>query len=497
MNENFVPKACLVLYEGENLRNAELKERIRNAINFSDAEASLFCTKAIEALLGLRVQRSDAILAGRGEGAWEEDDSQAAPSHSKTISVVETWGKDMFRVGNLVGSAQLPGIGLQVEILPKVMDQVNDPGQHRLSLMRMWQFASDLQMRDDDSQAFMALAKLPLHEWLIQRFLQQVQALLARGLRFQYVEQERNLTTARGRLLVSANMRANPLAPHRFYCRFEEMSPNRPENRLIRSALDKVRRQTANDRSRKEAAALADWMHEVPTSRNVAHDFSSWRDDRLMAHYKEIRSTCRWILQEQASAPIGGHVAMFGRFVRMNDVFERYVARWMAERLGQAHVLVTQGSGNARARKALFEPGGLQNPMKPDMLLFEPGEQSSCLAIVDAKWKRPNAGQLASRGDLYQIYAYASHWMDTDDSERDRVVALVYPQLPHEQARQPQPFHFPRLSNVKGFALWFELPVLKGKDWFEGLVIEEEAEAPSWMLRCRVPDHAASRSSAS
>lgn len=30
---------------------------------------------------------------------------------------------------------------------------------------------------------------------------------------------------------------------------------------------------------------------------------------------------------------MAGKDAMFGRFVRMNDVFERYVARWMQEKL--------------------------------------------------------------------------------------------------------------------------------------------------------------------
>lgn len=480
-----MPKACLFLYEGETLEKSDLEDRVNRLINDSRPKGNASVSQAVEALLGLRIRRSAITLGETADEAWEDESSDAS-SQAQDVAVVQRWGSDKVRVGHLVGSALLPGTGLQLEILPKVMEQVNNPEQHRQSLMRMWQFASDLQMRDDDGEAFMALAKLPLHEWLIQRFLQQVRALLRRGLRFQYVEQEENLTTARGRLLVSANMRVNALAPHRFYCRFEEMSPNRPENRLIRSALDKARRLTAHDPSRKEAAALADWMHEVPPSRNVAHDFSSWRDDRLMAHYREIRSTCRWILEEQVAAPVGGQVAMFGRFVRMNDVFERYVARWMAQKLGDSHVLVAQGAGDARARKTLFEPGGLQSPMKPDMLLFEPGAKSSCMAILDAKWKRPEQGQLASRGDLYQIYAYASHWMDGGEGDGDRVVALVYPQLPHEAARQPQPFSFPKLAKVKGFALWFELPVWNGKDWREGLVIQKEAKLSPWMLECRL-----------
>lgn len=479
MTRTAMPTARLVLHEGELLQTQQLHERIAG---FSPEDHGQdFLAQAVEELLALKVMRNSTTL-------FDEVDEE--PGVAQAISVVEPWGTGQFRVRNLVGSAQLPHCGLQVEILPKLMvgtaaDDEQRRGQHRATLMRMWQFAADLQLRDDDRQAPMEMAQLPLHEWLVQRFLRQVQALLSRGLRFEYIEREDNQTTARGRLMVGANMRINALAPHRFYCRFEELSPDRPENRLIRSALDRVMQRTANVQSRRTAASLADWMHDVPPSRRIAHDLSLWRDDRLMAHYKEIRSTCRWILEEQVSSPVSGKQAMFGRFVRMNDVFERYVARWMAQQLcsqqGNRFKLLDQTSGDSRARKELFMPNGLQNPMKPDMLLFGSEAQSGCLAILDAKWKQPDVRELASRADLYQIYAYASHWLA--DGGGDRVVALVYPQLHGTDLRHPQPFSFPNLKGVQGMALWFQLPAWNGNRWTEGFIIDEKT-APDWLQAC-------------
>lgn len=187
-------------------------------------------------------------------------------------------------VSHLVGAANLK-CGVTVEVLPKVGVHQTGDVEDRAALKRMWEYATDLNLREHDQTAGIDNAKLPLHEWLVLRFLKQVDVLVARGIRLHYVEREENLTTLRGRLLVAQNMRANALSPHRFFCRFEEFSLDRPENRLIRSAIRLVMLRSSNPNNQRHAAQLNERLQEIPLSQDIGQDFSRWRDDRLIGEF--------------------------------------------------------------------------------------------------------------------------------------------------------------------------------------------------------------------
>lgn len=154
------------------------------------------------------------------------------------------------------------GCTMAVEVLAKIAVHENDDVKDRAALKRMWEYATDLNLREHDKPADVDDTKVPLHEWLVRLFLDQVDSLVARGIRLHYVEREDNLSTVRGRLLVAQNMRANALAPHRFFCRFEEFSPDRPENRLIRSAVLRVMGRSSNPDNQRRAAQLSERLHE-------------------------------------------------------------------------------------------------------------------------------------------------------------------------------------------------------------------------------------------
>ena len=374
---------------------------------------------------------------------------------------------------HLVGAASLP-CGVTVEVLPKVGNQ-DDVEVDRASLKRMWSFASDLNLREHDARAGVEDDNSPLNEYLARRFLDEVDVLISRGLRSQYVECEDNLSTVRGRLLVSQNLRKNLLSPQRFYCRFEEFSPDRPENRLIRSAVLKLSRCSVDSDNRRRAFHLNERLHEIPVSSNISSDLSRWKHDRLMTDYRDIRQTCRWILQDLNPSPIAGRAQMFGCFVRMNDVFERYVGRWMDIRLrasGRSEHVLVQGQRNrpraspASRQLCSFGNGKFQN-MRPDSIVID--ADRNCIAVMDAKWKNPNpGGAIASREDMLQMFAYARHWL-TDDNPADCLISLVFPVAADTTS---QAFRFNQIRNVYGIALKFLLPRRMNDastSWREGL----------------------------
>jgi 5-methylcytosine-specific restriction endonuclease McrBC regulatory subunit McrC len=485
----------LVLYEGEGYTPNDMR-RLLNGGGANPDEVNALATRVMQQLKELPLINTNLVSAPPSE------DNEADPDGGEYDG---SWGSlarkhplhDGILVRRLVGSGvlQLGKVTLQVEILPKVSDR-EDAASNRAALKRMWGYAVDLNLRANEIQAFMDDAELPLHEWLILRFLDQLDRLLARGIRSQYQEQEGNLMTVRGRLSVRDNQRQNALAPYRFYCRYDEFSPNRPENRLIRSAIAKVQDRAQHPRTRRRAASLAEWLHEIPRSTDIARDFSLWRTDRLMTQYQEIRPTCEWILRERSPAPMAGAKALFGRFVRMNDVFERYVTRWMQERLALArpneYTVYEQGRGPAATRTLCQDNGYWRgHAMRPDVRIHGPGNQ--CVAVLDAKWKRARTdNKIASREDLYQMYAYASHWLRNPEPgnapERNRLIGLVYPTVRADE--HSVRFCYEELQDrVQGWALRFRLPQWQqdNGNWREGFQFAQEVnDLPEWISPFKV-----------
>jgi 5-methylcytosine-specific restriction enzyme subunit McrC len=370
-----------------------------------------------------------------------------------------------LRVRHLVGSATL-SCGITLEILPKIT-AAGDPDAQRRALRRMWGFAVDLITRSDPAPSNLMHEKQPLHKWLALRFLDELDRLLRQGLRAHYVEYEDNLTTLRGRLLVQQNMRANALTPYRFFCRHEQFSLDRPENRLIRAALDRLARVDDSD-CRRRAAGLADLLHEIPRSRDIAGDFRAWRDDRFMLAYGEIRGTAAWILDQLGPAPVAGGTRLFGRFVRMNDVFERYVARWLQSRLPTGWRVVLQAEGLGDGHCLFATRIGEQRRLQPDIVIMNPEKQ--IVAVLDTKWKhRPDK---LAYGDLYQLFAYAKHFLGATGP---RMAALLYPYNSSSQGSADTGFWFANDRDIKGRCLLFGLTESKrasyGADaaWNEGL----------------------------
>lgn len=422
----------------------------------------------------------DGAEGGMRDEDVDPDEAETEPDGRRHVVSLSRNGREI-QVGNLVGAFALP-CGLQVEILPKVGPDC--PGSARLSLRRMWSYAMDLALREHDQTATVEIERtLPLHEWLLKRFVEQLNGLVAKGLRSHYVEQEDNLLTLRGRLIIGENIRRNAFAAHRFYCRFDEFSLNRPENRLIRSALDVVVRETSQHHTRKRAAGLRERMHEIPVSHNVTADFAAWRTDRSMAHYQEIRQTCEWLLQRQSSAPVGGAKEAWGRVVRMNDVFERYVTRWLSERGNNEFRVFGQGPRAIDGTKVLARAsngnGTPIHTMRPDIVIRGAdknirGADKNAVAVLDVKWKAIDSRKPFSREDLYQLFAYAQHWLGENADEQvgnaTRVIAAVYPCPDQQEGADLATYDFPSFPHVKLRRIYFRVPTPSDTAWNEGIV---------------------------
>ncbi|MCV5063001.1 McrC family protein, partial [Escherichia coli] len=80
----------------------------------------------------------------------------------------------------------------------------------------------------------------------IQQFIESVRKIVQRGLKRDDLRQEDNLPWIKGRLRISAQLSKNCIRRDLFQVEYDECSVNRLENRILKTAINKISRQTSN-----------------------------------------------------------------------------------------------------------------------------------------------------------------------------------------------------------------------------------------------------------
>jgi len=344
----------------------------------------------------------------------EEERKKSSDDHALFLKRT-SWrsGVSAFQVQNYVGVIQTP-YGMQIEILPKISDATDDGNMSsRKTLLHMLRYLKDAKFKlGGDTR----LDKAPMHllELFMAYFLDAVNTLVKRGIRSDYVVKEENQAFLKGKLLVHQQIRVNAVQQQRFYCAYDEYLPDRPENRLIHTALEKVSRLSRNTNNQRLSRELLFAFADVPVSRNVRQDFSKCKTNRAMTHYHHPLEWSRLILDEQSTVPSAGKTQTISILFPMEKIFENYVAGMLRKHMPAEYSIATQHSG-----KYLCESPKMFG-LKPDIVITK-GEQRW---IADTKWKvidKTDRNHGISQSDMYQLFAYGKKYVPC------KGLFLIYP----------------------------------------------------------------------
>ncbi|MDX8412760.1 MAG: McrC family protein [Mariprofundales bacterium] len=326
-------------------------------------------------------------------------------------------GNPAFQMQSYVGVLQTP-CGTQIEVLPKISDKsVDGVKQSQLVLLRMLRYLKSAKFKvGGDAQ----LNKAPMHllELFMAYFLKEVNMLVKHGVRSDYVTRNENQVFLKGKLLVNQQIRVNAMQQQYFFCAYDEYEPNRPENRLIHRALEKVSRLTRNVNNQRLSRELMFVFADVPISKDVRQDFSKCRNNQVMAHYQHPLEWCRLILHEESTVPLAGKTQSISILFSMEKIFEDYVAAMLRKYLPSDFRISTQHSGKTLSIKPkMFK-------LRPDIVI----KQKDNLWVADTKWKvldEKDTNHGISQGDMYQLYAYGKKY------EGCNGLFLIYPKGNH------------------------------------------------------------------
>jgi 5-methylcytosine-specific restriction enzyme subunit McrC len=369
-------------------------------------------------------------------------------------ALVEVESARWLKLDNYVGVIETP-CGTRLEILPKHVDEEGSEVESRSLLQRMICAAMDLPVRET-SETDLKKFDAPLSEWVIGRFLAALDHLVKRGVRSDYQRVEAAERYLRGQLDTVRQMRQPPGRQHIFHIRHDVFVPDRPENRLLKLALDKVAQVAKTPANWRLAQELRSILHEVPASKNMEADFRAWRRDRLMAHYQPVRPWCELILYRQMPYSLVGDWRGISLLFPMEKLFERFVASALRRALLPGAEMVPQ----ARSEYLCSHDGGDMFRLEPDMLITHAGRKW----VLDTKWKRLDAAARSrnyelSQADFYQLHAYGTRYLGSQGGQ----MALIYP------CRKTFPKALPVFNFGGGINLWV-LPF----DLDRGVLIDPE-----------------------
>lgn len=334
-------------------------------------------------------------------------------------ALVQIEDRRWLKLDNYVGVLETP-CGTRLEILPKHFEDGDCIRQSRALLKRMIQKSLDLPTRKVGAAALQRF-DAPLTEWVMSSFLDALDHLIKRGMRFDYQRVEEEQRYLRGQLNTARQVRQPPGRQHYFQIRHDVFLPDRPENRLLKTALDIVCKTTQDPSNWRLSHELRSMLLEVPSSRDTAQDFKQWRRDRLMAHYQPVKPWCELIIQQQTPLAVAGAWQGLSLLFPMERLFERYVAACLADSLPPGVTLHTQSSDEflcTHQGRKVFQ-------LKPDLIISY-GEKK---LVLDTKWKVLNVRSGRNKygldnTDFYQMYAYGQKYLS---GEGDLV--LIYPKL--------------------------------------------------------------------
>ncbi len=342
----------------------------------------------------------------------------SASFNKSGATLLQVEGRRSLKWDNYVGVLDTP-CGTRIEILPKHADSKDAAQKSRALLRKMIQSALDVKPRELELSN-LELFDAPITEWVINKFLDTLDRLVKRGIRFDYLRIEEEQRFLRGQLNIPRQMRQPPGRQHYFQIRHDMFLPDRAENRLLKRALETVSKATKNADNWRLANELRSLLLEVPASNDVDADFRAWRTDRLMEHYRPVKPWCELILKQQTPLSVAGQWEGLSLLFPMEKLFERYVEGWLRRSLDQEAKLVAQASAEFLCHHnhdRIFQ-------LKPD-LLVSCGSQRW---VLDTKWKlidtsnRKNNYGL-SQTDFYQLFAYGQKYLNGQGD-----MMLIYPQ---------------------------------------------------------------------
>lgn len=310
-----------------------------------------------------------------------------AEHHAQHVTVQPAWepGHVTLAAGAHIGTIVVGDVRLQIE--PKVPID---------NLFFMLSYAYDLPVFRDQ-QAPLGQSE-DLFDFVVRIFVRQVDAIVRQGIQRGYIDFDEDHRYLRGRLQLAEHLRREVVRPGLFHQRTNEFTADLLENRILRATLERLTQisyRNGNDLRRGIRRTLAAFS-EVAYAPIRPADCDQVIYTRLNERYRSPVNLARLLLLHLSLESHAGETPFATYLLPMYDVFERFVARYLAEAFaGRPRFGVV-------SQERLWLDSAHSYPGIPDIVLRYDGRP---FAVLDTKYKV--YGDKPNQVDVYQMFTYA------------------------------------------------------------------------------------------
>lgn len=274
---------------------------------------------------------------------------------------------------------------LRIHIAPKVP---------LTNLFYMLTYAYDLPLFREEEAPL--AAGDDLFEFLVAIFAGQIDRLARQGIQRGYVDVTENAPYLRGRLLLGEHLRRNVDQPGRFAQRANDFTADQLENRILKATLWQLSRAPYRDAAlRRRVRRALSAFSEVSLIAVRPEECRQVVYSRLNARYRLPIQLAELFLRHLSLEGQAGDVLFMSYLLPMAEVFERFVARYLAEQ-GDAHPRIS-----VLAQEAIWLDETFRERGRLDILLRWAGRP---VMILDTKYKTFEGAP--SEADRNQMFMY-------------------------------------------------------------------------------------------
>ncbi|WP_462111834.1 McrC family protein [Campylobacter concisus] len=296
-------------------------------------------------------------------------------------------GGKFIQARNYVGVLQTKS-GLTIEILPKIADKT-DTDKSKAVFIKMLRTLKNFPFKSSNL-ASLKTQNLPLLEIFISMFLYELEALVKKGIKSDYVVLEENLNFLKGKLSINEQIKRNSVHKERFYVGYSEFLSDIKINRIIKTTLKFLYKKSNSSKNQQKIRELLFIFDEVSECEDYKNFFAKPVINRQVKHYEQTLLWCKIFLLGNSFTPHKGDDLALALLFDMNALFESYVGNFIKKSF--------PGTILQHSEKHLVEePKSFK--LRPD--IFLKGK-----FIADTKWKIIKSKDDISQADLYQLYAY-------------------------------------------------------------------------------------------
>ncbi|EDZ61479.1 putative 5-methylcytosine-specific restriction enzyme, subunit McrC [Sulfurimonas gotlandica GD1] len=292
---------------------------------------------------------------------------------------------DYFKLDwNILKSQQYCGIlnygSTNYYLLPKISKKDEETNLNIFIYMLM--YAYDIKLKNEDIASCANEKSNNILEVFIQLFAQKLFKEFQAGVYKEYITEQDNLRTLRGKYLINENLKYN-FVKDKIYCEYDEFSMNNTLNQFFLYALKTLLLYTKNKKLLKQCELILDEVeckHFDINSLNIHFN-------RLNNRFKDSYEFAILLLSK--SIPLfEKDKKSFAFLFDMNILFERFIGKMIKEIEPKTKLQSYDVYGDLI--------------LKPDIIMNN--------LIIDTKYKKLNSKSDIKRDDKFQMYVYGKNY---------------------------------------------------------------------------------------